>query len=325
MAARLSDMLTDFLQDDKVAPGVKIGLINLTPEIALDFQKRLPKRQRKRSDRVTEKYNIDMLAKQWPFLADVIRFNKDDEMIDGQHRVQSVIDTGATIPTLVAFNLEPDAIVPMDSGRGRTFTNYLEMEEHVENVSHVAAMTRRTAQWMVGNYGQENIARVANPEFLGVSMSNGQLVTVYKPMKHQLILATKEGLAFSRYFRKSAGPAIFGFSWMIFGAIDIDAREKFFYELKNGAAINGPEQPMNQLRNFLQKQWLGQKKPTAWEWQHYFFQTWNRVIEGSTTGLRRPSFPAWNTVGKPLDPHAALREPGWEPIPNVFAELKEAA
>jgi hypothetical protein len=319
MSTQLSDMLLkgNVLQNDALAPGVKIGLINLTPELAKDFQARIPKRQRKLSAKLTERYITDLLASQWPFTADVIKFNTGGEMIDGQHRCAAVLETGMSFPTLVAFNLDPESIIPMDTGKPRRFEDLLNMEEHIENAGYVGTLTRRVLHWQRGNYGQENVARVIDPHFLGVTPSTEQLWTVYRAMKDELIESTRRGLSTSRYFRKSAGPAVFAFSWMLFGRIDLDLRESFFHQLVNGPTHTGPEQPIAQLRRQLVKRWDGERKPNAWQWQHYIFQTWNRIIQGETTSLRRPTAPVWNQVAQPIDPHAEVRGPGWTPLPNI--------
>lgn len=318
MTARLSDMLTNYLQDDDLAPGVKVGMIELTPAIAADFLARVPKRQRKKTERTIKKYVADLKAGAWPFLADVIRFNYDDELIDGQHRCQAVLDSGISIQTLVVFGLEPEAIVPMDSGLTRTFQTLLEMEEHVENAGVVAALTLRVWHWTHGNYGEKGIARVISPQYLGVTPSVEQLWVVYRGMKDELVECSKHGASLSRYFRRSAGPAVFAFSWMLLRKLDLDEGEAFFWALKNNQGGVGPEMPLNQLNRKLTQMPIGDKKPRPWVFQHLIFQTWNRKHDGVTTGLRKPPFPAFNTVAIPADPNKEVREPGWEPIPNAF-------
>lgn len=320
MSAKLSDMLVDYLEDPILVPGVKIGLIALTPEIAKDFARRLPKRQRKQSKKLIDKYANDIVAKRWPFIGDSIRFNANDELIDGQHRVETVIETGVTIPTLVVFGLESDAIIPMDTGKGRRFEDLLSMEENIEYSGQVAGLTRRVTHWMLGNYGQDSIARVVNPQWLGSTPTNEQLWQVYRENSNELIESTRHGLSYARFFKKSAGPTIFSFTWMLLGRIDLDGRESFFHELKDGPGQNPPVAGITSLRRKLNEKWVVSKKPSAWEWQHYFFQAWNRKVEGVSTELRRPGFPAWNTVAQPLDPHADLREQGWEPLPAISGE-----
>jgi hypothetical protein len=320
--ATLSDMLgDDYLQDDSLAPGVKIGLILLTPAVAADFAKRVPKRQRKKSKRLIDKYSTDVLAQRWPFIGDAIRFNSNDEMIDGQHRNDVVLETGVSIPTLVVFGLDNDAIVPMDTGKGRRFEELLTMEEHIENAAQVGGLTRRVTHWMLGNYGQESVARVINPQWLNTTPTNEQLWTVYRANKDELIECARHGTSYSRFFKKSAGPAVFAFTWMILGRINVDARESLFHELKNGSGTNPPTPAVNYLRSKLIEKYTRSSKPKPWEWQHYFFQTWNRKMQGESTALRRPSFPAYNTVAKPFDPHAEQRAPGWEPLPSIFGQV----
>lgn len=321
MSTPLSMMLKNYLEDNALVPGVKIGFILLTPEIAADFQKRVPRRQRKRSKRLAAKYATDMIARKWRFIGDTICFNINDELIDGQHRVESVIQTGVSIPVVVVFGLDTEAIVPKDTGKSRRFEELLGMEEHIDNAAFVGSVTRRTCHWMLENYGQENVARVINPHWLNTSPTNEQLWTVYRALKDELVDSTKHGLSLSRFFNRSAGPSIFGFTWLLLGRIDLDMRESFFHELKNGSGQFPARPAIGYLNRKLTQNWTGEKRPKPWEWQHYIFQAWNRVALGETKELRRPSYPAYNMVALPFDPHSDRRGPGWQPLPNVFEQV----
>jgi hypothetical protein len=318
----LSDMLgDDFLQNDDLVPGVKIGLIMLTPELAVEFEKRIPRRQRRKSPRLVAKYSTDAVANKWPFIGDALRFNTENQLIDGQHRCEVVKQTGVSIPTIIVFGLDNDAIVPMDSGKSRRFEDLLDMEEHIENATQVAGLTRRVTHWMLGNYGTPNVARVLNPQWLNASPTNEQLWTVYRALKDELIESTRQGMSYSRFFKKSAGPLVFSFTWLLLTRIDLDAREKFFHELKDGPGKQPACPAISQLTRKLNEKYAKGSAPTPWEWQHYLFQAWNRMIQGDTKELRRPSFPAHNTVAKPVDPHTDRREPGWEPLPSIFGPV----
>jgi len=316
MAAQLSDMLKNFLQDDELAPGVKVGMLLLTPAIAKDFLARTPQRQRSRSKKTVERYLGDQLSGKWRFLADVIRFNEQDEMIDGQHRCQSVLDSGIAQPTLVAFGLERNAIIAMDSGRPRKFNDQLRMED-VENHASVGALTKMALHWMRGNYADESVARVHNPQFLHVSLSTGTLWDTYEAMSHELIQSARHGLSTSRHFRRSAPAAVFSFCWLLFGRIDLDARERFFNELVEGPSQLGPEYSIAQLRSALTKVRTSKDRLVRWQWLHYFIATWNKMLRNETSGLRLPSEPKWNHLAMPFDPNEMQRGEGWEPLPNI--------
>jgi hypothetical protein len=81
-----------------------------------------------------------------------VGFDRDGRLVDGQHRLWAVIESGATVPMLVVRGMEPDAHRTIDRGRGRSVAEVLRRDGAVPEPTRVAAwanverllLTRRT-------------------------------------------------------------------------------------------------------------------------------------------------------------------------------------
>lgn len=68
-----------------------------------------------------------MRSEDWVFNGDPIRFDADDVLRDGQHRLEACVRSGETIDVLVIYGLPAWAQETMDLGRKRTVADALQM------------------------------------------------------------------------------------------------------------------------------------------------------------------------------------------------------
>lgn len=77
--------------------------------------------------RVVEKYARDMRDGNWHFTHHTIALSKSGRLLDGQHRLLAIVESGVTITMFVTFNLEDESQDFMDSGTSRTAADVLHM------------------------------------------------------------------------------------------------------------------------------------------------------------------------------------------------------
>ena len=95
--------------------------IKLTPELAREWLDTMPEYQRGVSKRVVAEYAKDMTEGRWvEGTGDAIRFNKQGQMIDGQHRCLAVIESGVSIIVTIVDGLDDEVYLVLDKGRKRT-------------------------------------------------------------------------------------------------------------------------------------------------------------------------------------------------------------
>src|SRR5687768_15704100 len=155
------------------APGIEVYFLRVTPEVAKELLALNTKGQRTISSAAVERYAADMVTQDWIINGDTIRISKDNELLDGQHRLTSIIASGEAQILLIVWGIDKDAMLTIDSGRRRTYADHLKMVG-TTNHSLTAAIIGRSWFWYRGNYAVRNVARVDNAQFLGATPSHAQ-------------------------------------------------------------------------------------------------------------------------------------------------------
>lgn len=315
--------IVQVLTNDKL-PGIEITIELITPELAEHYLNKRPNsqsaiKQRNDSKKLVDRYAQDMRLEQFLFTGDPLRFNTLGEFVDGQHRAEAIIQAGTSELMVVIRGLEPETFSVFDTGRPRSFSDVL-ASMGVPSVSMVSGLTRRVLHWQRGNYGVPNIGRIPNPPFLGVPTSPSTLLDTFNNFKHEIQAAARRGASLKAQFApKTAAPAVVGFVYLVLSRLDLERCEAFFNELQYGPSQPGPEYPIFVLRERL-KRHLPPAEPALpdWVWIHFFFDTWNKLYQGKSMGaLRTPAKAHYTYVAKPIDPNAAERPDGWEPLDGV--------
>lgn len=99
-----------------------------------------------RSLRKVDTYGRDMTHGQWYFTGETIKFDRNGNMIDGQHRCHAIVQSDVTIPVLVVRGLDPAAQHVMDAGMKRTGSDALKLkgEKNTGLLNSVAGMIINT-------------------------------------------------------------------------------------------------------------------------------------------------------------------------------------
>lgn len=111
--------------DINAAP--RISVVPITPETASHWLSRNIG-NRPASQATVDRYAKAMINGAWKMAGDPIRFSKTGKLIDGQHRLHAIIQSGVTITCVVMRDLEDGVFDVLDSGRGRGKSDVLFIE-----------------------------------------------------------------------------------------------------------------------------------------------------------------------------------------------------
>lgn len=92
----------------------------VTPELAEEYLKLNSKNPRPISPVTVERYSKELKSGSWTVHHQGIAFDKDNNMIDGQHRCVAIVETGIPIYMPVTFNLDNSAKNNVDQPKVRT-------------------------------------------------------------------------------------------------------------------------------------------------------------------------------------------------------------
>src|SRR5579859_2761229 len=102
----------------------------VTPEIARQWLT-LNVVNRPVSMRNVEAIAWDIKHGKWRLTHQGIAFNRDLQLIDGQHRLHAVVVANAVVPMRVSYNIDGDYYAPIDTGRARTVAHVLNLSSRV--------------------------------------------------------------------------------------------------------------------------------------------------------------------------------------------------
>jgi hypothetical protein len=240
-----------------------------------------------RQSRVDE-YKREMLAGRWHFNGESIQFDKDGVLLNGQHRLWAIVDSGCSQKFVIVRGLEPASQVTMDQGTRRTPAEQLELVGiKVDNT--VAATIRVYLRWQQGRlFGDQVRVRTSTAEVVEWAQRNPDAI--------ELI----HGFTTAGIRRVPALPSITLATALRFHEIDYEQAADFFSRLATGAELT-TNSPILALRNRLLKvkeanTVLSQRDAIA-----YFIMAWNAERTGRQLAkLQRPKGAAWSTKNFPV-------------------------
>ena len=163
-------------------------IVDITPELAKKWFNQNTHNRNFREN-VARAYAADMRASSWREDGQSIRFAEGDvvlldhppiyggALLDGQHRLWAIAETGVTIRMLVVSNLPDDTQDTMDTGAKRTLADVLKLHGEDHYVTLGAAILR-VYVWKQGarkNIKQSGNARPTHRQLLAVLAEHPEL------------------------------------------------------------------------------------------------------------------------------------------------------
>jgi len=98
-------------------------------------------RNRPKRPRDVNEWADEMSAKRWMTTHQGVAIDRDGAIVDGQHRLEAIIESGVSVRMPVAVGLDPDTYKVIDSGRKRTTADALATDGE-KSVLNLAATIR---------------------------------------------------------------------------------------------------------------------------------------------------------------------------------------
>lgn len=271
---------------------VEVYLMKVTPEVATELLKYNIKGQRKLSAEAVEKYAGDMATDEWVFNGAPILFDKKNQLIDGQHRLNAIMEADEAQVVVIVRGVDTDAMGTVDMNRRRSYADTIAMRG-ISHHADVAAIAGRNWYWFHGNYGMKSVARVAEPQFLNATPSNSQKDLWMHKVEERFQITFEHAAKFARkavVARRGINAGTYGLAWIILTAVDRDLREAFFNEMLFEGDNKKISQPVHALQQRLGN--LGARELLKKHDQlHLIFRTFNFWMAGTTMGTLNPPRP----------------------------------
>lgn len=252
-----------------------IELVEITPTLAREWLGFNTHNRNVRA-RVVLAYAADMAAGDWGWNGESIKFAADGTLLDGQHRLAAIAESGCTVPMLVVRGLKNEAQETVDGGIKRNFADVLKLRGE-QHALLLAAIVRRVTIWdstgLAGGYNGK--LGVTNAQMLQALERHPWLRDIAQPTA---MVALHCGLPGS----------IVGFCWWLFSMLDGEDVsgdvEFFFARLSDGQSMVKGD-PIYELRRAAENSKTVRGQRSERFLTAITIKAWNAYRDGVKIGL----------------------------------------
>lgn len=128
------------------------------------------------------------------FNGDSVRISSEGVILDGQHRLYAIVDSGVSAPLLIVDGLRPDALQTIDQGRPRTATD-ISVLRGVRIKNHTTAMGISRHMILFGDLpGKQGLSKDRQYVALHLERNQSAMELAATEAKNLVNLARKIGL-----------------------------------------------------------------------------------------------------------------------------------
>jgi len=185
----------------------------------------------------------------WIVTGDPIQFNRDGELINGQHRLTALVKYGKPLEMFIAKNVPNEAFKVLDTGRTRTGGDTLRIAGH--KAAYTMASACRTI--LLYRSGRFDLRAGRNK-----GISNTQILAFADENKKQLENIIHEAYHVYQKFGFASSPSMLAALLYFFKKKDSQRTEEFFMKYSTGAELS-IQSPIRLLREELMKNKAGRR------------------------------------------------------------------
>lgn len=253
----------------------------VSPAIATNWLEKKNKNNRNILDAIVDKYARDMANGRWVFTGDPIQFDKEGNLLNGQHRLSAVVKAGKVVQFVIWEGIDASAQDAMDAGRTRNTGQQLHMKGYKHGTT-MAAVVRVLLKWDQSRLNSKDVPSTGEV----VEFTNANLALVE--------MATHWADSIARTVSLSRG-AVGAFAFRALKLAqehpDFTSQETvidFLEKLKTGAGLE-PGDPILTLRNTSARYRVQKMRRSVARDLYNIIRVWNAVQAGEVlTTLRAP-------------------------------------
>lgn len=204
-------------------------IITISPAQASSWLEDSKFDNRRLDDRNVDRIVRDIKNNRWVFDGNPIRFDKEENIIDGQHRLWAIVFSGKSVQSSVIRGLDSQAKLTIDSGKSRSNADFLHFSGK-SNTTILASIARlaighKENKGDLWKWAQTTSNKRLTSQELMVEISNNSLL-------EEAVVATIS----LRTCKKIFSPATTAFCYYLFSSISKNKNvvDKFFSDLETG-------------------------------------------------------------------------------------------
>lgn len=251
--------------------------VKVTPDIAAEM---LERNTMNRNISLKHVKNLAhaMTCGNWAENGETIAIAEDGTLLDGQHRLWAVIESGLPIVFLVAYNVKKCVMPTINQGKIRYLSDVLNIKGS-PRWRTAAAITKLA--WIYDNFDSE-----LHPASCKSSVQNIVLENYYDQNKALIEHVTETVSGGKHHFVMSS----MGLAYLLFMRAHPRKAEEFITMLKTGENLH-TQHPVMALRMKLISNLMNKQKLSVRETLAYYIKAWNAYVKGKNLSIFR-----WNNT-----------------------------
>lgn len=251
----------------QLAPNVgsiAASIQSITPELAAKWLARNTRNRPINSSSLAG-YVRDMRAGKWQVTGEAIKFDNEGTLLDGQHRLTAVVQSGATVQMLVVRGIEGGAQAVMDAGRRRSAADQFALGGK-KNVTILQGAARVALRFPAAGFIKVGITSPTNSEIAEFVESHP---------------AINRAAEMAMHYRKGTDlpPSVLAIAWMRLSEIDVFATAAFFDAIAT-MATDGPGDPRLALARRIATARRINERLSPSDYLTFIFRAWNAWRSG---------------------------------------------
>lgn len=222
------------------------------------------------------RYVRAILRREWLVNGEPVILDRDDNLLDGQHRLEAILRVGIPLPITVVWGVDPAAFVTLNTGKTRSLADVLEINGEAK-CRTLASCARLLHNYYTGTLQQHGG---------GVKPSHAQLLSIIA--EHP---GVKDALAKIQPLCKHGKhpPSVFAFLYYLCDRVHPDRAGDFFERLLSGAGLrlDTPEYALSRILSDERRAMYWQTSVGRVEMIALCIKAWNLFIVGEPCKLLR--------------------------------------
>ncbi len=286
--------------------GVKM---RITPELATEWLETRGN-NRKVMQSTVDKYAQDMREGRWLFNGAPIQFDEEGKLLNGQHRLWSVIESGCPMDAVIQWGIPRDSQATIDAGQKWQAKDVLYMQGEKDTV-----LLQAVLRWVM----REELGTILSSR----TMSNSKAMELLE--RHPEV---RHSCEFMRNLRGPVKPSVAVYLHYRAATADRDKANEFFTRLSDGVGL-AETSPVYRLRERLM--WRNEKLTQVDElalatiaWNYFRVGREMRILIWRRSGSNPMEFPRIEGAVQIAPPDAKPSKPKGRAIITKGGGLKQA-
>jgi hypothetical protein len=248
----------------------------ITPDVAEELLKLNDNNRNPRPDRIN-KYARAIDLGDWGLTGQPIIIDWNGKLMDGQHRLMAVVQTGTSVSILVVRGVDPKLMPLIDKGAARTAGDAFTWAG-IQHGNVVAAAMRQLLALVEGKSTRDShtLNSITDQEMIDAFAMHEGFITWAAPM----------AINVGKSVKLSASKYLTAMLWLSINGCDSEAIQEFTEQVITGANL-GEGSPILALRNWAMQAKVTKRKLRRDEILIAVVKTWNDLAEGRARKLMK--------------------------------------